>query len=174
VMSLLVEHIVEIRCEAGLGQPHVKAVRKPMTQQPLGRSASLSPSNRRGRDRHSPGADAQRSAPPRGPQLVGARESLPLGLGFPRRTHAISRAIHWERMHLKNELQWKSGGCWYRCAQGSPRRRRRAEHSQRQRFTSHILPPYMRRSSKVTEVLRSCTYGGCLPVISAPPSSAFG
>jgi hypothetical protein len=35
VMSLLVEHIVEIRCEAGLGQSHVKAVRKPMTQEPV-------------------------------------------------------------------------------------------------------------------------------------------
>jgi putative transposase len=31
--------------------------------------------------------------------------------------------------------------------------RRRDEHGQRQRFTSHILPPYMRRSPKVAEVL---------------------
>ena len=31
--------------------------------------------------------------------------------------------------------------------------RRRDEHDQRQRFTSQILPPYMRRSPKVSEVL---------------------
>src|ERR1700674_77397 len=31
--------------------------------------------------------------------------------------------------------------------------RRHDEHGQRQRFTSHILPPYMRRSPKVAEVL---------------------
>jgi transposase-like protein len=31
--------------------------------------------------------------------------------------------------------------------------RRRDEQGQRQRFTSHILPPYMRRSPKVAEVL---------------------
>ena len=31
--------------------------------------------------------------------------------------------------------------------------RRRDEHGHRQRFTSHILPPYMRRSPKVAEVL---------------------
>ena len=31
--------------------------------------------------------------------------------------------------------------------------RRRDEHGHRQRFTSHILPPYMRRSPKVSEVL---------------------
>jgi transposase-like protein len=31
--------------------------------------------------------------------------------------------------------------------------RRRDESGQRQRFTSHILPPYMRRSPKVSEVL---------------------
>ncbi len=31
--------------------------------------------------------------------------------------------------------------------------RRRDEHGARQRFTSHILPPYMRRSPKVSEVL---------------------
>jgi putative transposase len=31
--------------------------------------------------------------------------------------------------------------------------RRRDEHGQRQRFTSHLLPPYMRRSPKVAEVL---------------------
>jgi len=30
--------------------------------------------------------------------------------------------------------------------------RRRDEHDQPQRFTSHILPPYMRRSTKVSEV----------------------
>jgi putative transposase len=31
--------------------------------------------------------------------------------------------------------------------------RRRDEHGRRQRFTSHLLPPYMRRSPKVAEVL---------------------
>ena len=30
--------------------------------------------------------------------------------------------------------------------------RRRDQHGHRQRFTSHILPPYMRRSPKVSEV----------------------
>ena len=33
--------------------------------------------------------------------------------------------------------------------------RRRDEHGQRHRFTSRILPPYMRRSPKVAEVLLS-------------------
>src|SRR5207245_10344151 len=49
--------------------------------------------------------------------------------------------------------------------------RRRDEQGQRQRFSSRILPPYMRRSPKVAEVFcPSCTCAGSLPAISAPRS----
>jgi transposase-like protein len=40
--------------------------------------------------------------------------------------------------------------------------RRRDEHGHRQRFTSHILPPYMRRSPKVSEVLPILSLRGLL------------
>ena len=48
--------------------------------------------------------------------------------------------------------------------------RRLDQSGRRQRFTSHILPPYMRRSPKVAEVFRFYTCAGCRLVISAPPS----
>ena len=40
--------------------------------------------------------------------------------------------------------------------------RRRDEHGHRQRFTSHILPPYMRRSPKVSEVPADLVPAGAL------------
>ena len=50
--------------------------------------------------------------------------------------------------------------------------RRRDEQGQRQRFSSRLLPPYMRRSPKVAEVLPILYLcAGCPPVISAPPWS---
>jgi putative transposase len=39
--------------------------------------------------------------------------------------------------------------------------RRRDKDSHRQRFTSHILPPYMRRSPKVAEVLPISNVSNC-------------
>jgi putative transposase len=50
--------------------------------------------------------------------------------------------------------------------------RRRDEHGRRPRFTSHILPPYMRRSPKVTEVLpilylRGLSTGDFRPALAA-------
>ena len=39
--------------------------------------------------------------------------------------------------------------------------KRVAADGQRQRFTSRILPPYMRRSPKVAEGYPSCICGGC-------------
>src|SRR3984893_18127384 len=48
--------------------------------------------------------------------------------------------------------------------------RRRDEQGGRQRFTSHLLPPYMRRSPKVAEVCcPSCTCAGSPPATFAPP-----
>src|ERR1035437_574265 len=46
--------------------------------------------------------------------------------------------------------------------------RRRDEQDQRQRFTSRILPPYMRRSPKVAEYCPFSICAGSLPAISAP------
>ena len=48
--------------------------------------------------------------------------------------------------------------------------RRRDEQGQRQRFTSRILPPYMRRSPKVAEVLPILYLRGLSRAISAPRS----
>jgi putative transposase len=47
--------------------------------------------------------------------------------------------------------------------------RRRDEQGQRQRFTSHILPPYMRRSPKVAEVLPILYCDRCV-IGPAPPN----
>ena len=46
--------------------------------------------------------------------------------------------------------------------------RRRDEQGGRRRFTSRILPPYMRRSPKVAEVLPPCICVGSRPAIFAP------
>ena len=47
--------------------------------------------------------------------------------------------------------------------------RRCDEQGRRQRFTSHILPPYMRRSPKVAEVLPILTCADLRPEIFVPP-----
>jgi hypothetical protein len=115
-----------------------------------------------------PRADAQRPAPPRGPQLV-ARES-PSHLGSDSlggRTPSIAQPIG-NACTLKMNSSGKVADAGIDACKESPRRRRRAEHSQRQQFTatsSRLHAPLIQghRSAPILYLW------GRLPVISAPP-----